>query len=127
MPHAAPKACLDCGVSTTAGPRCPDHAEAHRVSVNERRRKSSTQRGYGYDWQKRRARHLALEPLCRMCKAEKRLTVATDVDHIVPRSMCGSEDDSNLQSLCHSHHSTKTDTEDGGFGRKPKVVRKVKR
>lgn len=42
---------------------------------------------------------------------------ATDVDHIVPREQGGSDQWSNLQALCHSCHSKKTATEDGGFGR----------
>jgi 5-methylcytosine-specific restriction protein A len=55
-----------------------------------------------------------------MCQAEGHTVSATDVDHITPHK--GNKelfyDVSNLQSLCHSHHSQKTAKEDGGFGNK---------
>lgn len=36
---------------------------------------------------------------------------ATDVDHIVPDSAGGSDDDTNLASLCAQHHATKSSSE----------------
>lgn len=51
---------------------------------------------------------LRSDPLCVLCLAEGRTTLATDVDHIVPRRQGGSDEASNLQPLCHSHHSQKT-------------------
>lgn len=54
---------------------------------------------------------LRSNPLCVLCLAEGRTTVATDVDHIVPRRQGGSDEESNLQPLCHSHHSQKTGRE----------------
>jgi 5-methylcytosine-specific restriction endonuclease McrA len=38
---------------------------------------------------------------------------ATDVDHITPHSLGGSEDDSNLTSLCAHHHKVKSSSEGG--------------
>ena len=73
-------------------------------------RGNSTQRGYGYRWQQARARHLRNHPLCVECAAAGLVQVATDVDHKVPHR--GDHtlfwDESNWQSLCHSHHSAKT-------------------
>lgn len=40
---------------------------------------------------------------------------ATNVDHVVPRP-AGGDEWSNLQGLCHKHHSVKTATRDGGWG-----------
>lgn len=48
------------------------------------------------------------EPHCRQCKKEGKEVMATDVDHIIPKSQGGMSEHSNLQSLCHSCHSIKT-------------------
>ena len=72
-------------------------------TTTKARRPSSAQRGYGYRWQKLRRSHLKREPNCRECGVR-----ATEVDHILPRSQGGLDEHSNLQSLCHSHHSVKT-------------------
>jgi 5-methylcytosine-specific restriction protein A len=52
-----------------------------------------------------------------MCQAPGCDQAATDVDHIVSKAKGGTDAGTNLQSLCHSHHSMKTAREDGGFGR----------
>lgn len=46
---------------------------------------------------------------------------ATDLDHIEPHrgDMTLFWDHDNWQSLCHSCHSAKTASEDGGFGNNP--------
>jgi 5-methylcytosine-specific restriction enzyme A len=86
-------------------------------------RASAHRRGYTRGWQAFRLRVLADVagvnfpqggPLCRVCGQP-----ATDVDHIRPHR--GDRellyDPTNVQSLCHSCHSRKTASEDGGFGR----------
>jgi 5-methylcytosine-specific restriction enzyme A len=62
-------------------------------------------------WYKVRAEYLRAHPHCERCG-----DVATDIDHITPRSQGGTDDWSNLQALCHSCHSHKTARYDGGFG-----------
>lgn len=79
-------------------------------------RGSSTARGYGYAWQQQRRAHLDREPLCRVCLRSGVTTAATDVDHIVGKAKGGTDDETNLQSLCGPCHSRKTATEDGGYG-----------
>jgi 5-methylcytosine-specific restriction protein A len=65
-------------------------------------------------------------PWCVVCQAEGKTTRATDVDHIVPRRQGGTDDQSNLMPLCHSHHSQKTAMNDGGFGnRRARNLEKV--
>jgi 5-methylcytosine-specific restriction endonuclease McrA len=57
-------------------------------------------------WRAARARQLRSHPHCTVpgCQAK-----ATHVDHIKPRARGGAElDPANLQTLCHSHHSSKT-------------------
>lgn len=110
MPTRPPHPCSrpGCGALTTTR-FCEAHAQAYRQD-QDARRGSRHERGYDAGWVRRRADHLRREPLCRMCLAETPpvTTAATDVDHIVPRSQGGTEDDSNLQSLCHPHHQVKS-------------------
>lgn len=81
---------------------------------------TSSQRGYGYRWQKARERHLQAHPLCVMCEAEGRTTVATVVDHRAAHR--GNEtlfwDETNWQSLCASHHSSDKQREENEEQRK---------
>ena len=50
------------------------------------RRGSSTERGYGYKWQKSRDGHLREHPYCAMCSTDQRPVAATIVDHkIAPK------------------------------------------
>lgn len=71
--------------------------------------KTRHQRGYGTAWEK--VRKLALERdrhLCQLCLKEGRYTVATHVDHIVPKAKGGTDDLANLQSLDASCHALKS-------------------
>ncbi len=87
--------------------------------IHDQQRPNSTQRGYGYRWQKARLVHLAEHPLCATHLERGETVAATVVDHIVPHK--GDPelfwDPENHQSLCKPCHDAKTATEDGGFGR----------
>jgi 5-methylcytosine-specific restriction protein A len=73
-------------------------------------KRTTTERGYGYDWQQLRAQHIAEHPLCVECEREGRVTAATQIDHVIPHKGDDSLrlDPRNLQSLCDNHHSAKT-------------------
>jgi 5-methylcytosine-specific restriction protein A len=43
-----------------------------------------------------------------------RVTVATEVDHVLPRSEGGTDDQANLQPICHPCHVAKTVARTGG-------------
>lgn len=76
--------------------------------------KSSTQRGYGREHRRLRAELFAREPLCRMCRAKGRTTVATIADHIVSIAKGGPVHDiTNLQPLCDPCHRDKSLREQG--------------
>ncbi len=52
--------------------------------------------------------YLAKNPLCEECKEAEYTVAAVLVDHIVPLSQGGKDEESNYQSLCVMHHNKKT-------------------
>jgi len=60
-------------------------------------------------WQRMRVLQLSTHPWCAECLRANIYTPATDVDHVNPHH--GDQQlfySGELQSLCHSHHSSKT-------------------
>lgn len=115
MPMKPAKPCCKPGCGSLTHERfCASHAQQHQQQY-DKARGSSAARGYGWKWQQRRKRWLQKHPLCVWMESEGMMCQrpATDVDHIVPMSAGGADDESNYQSLCHAHHSKKTATEDG--------------
>ena len=83
-------------------------------------RRTRTERGYGWNWVKLRKFILERDAyLCQECYRRKKLTPATDVDHIVPKSAGGTDDESNLQSLCMACHKMKSMLESGN---RPSII-----
>lgn len=80
--------------------------------------KTSTQRGYGYRWQKARKTFLSRPEnvLCRMCEQQGRVTAATVVDHVVPHRGDQSLfwDMHNWQALCAPCHDIHKQREELG-------------
>ena len=112
MPTRAPRPCTwpsGCP-ELTSGSRCARHARPSPAY-----RGSSTEQGYGQAWRKLRLFVLARDPICR--DVSGCVEPSTDVDHIIPRRAGGSDEPSNLQGMCHRHHSAKTSKQDGGWGR----------
>ena len=106
---------------TSHRPRIPD-AAPHRP-----RRSASSRRGYGRRWRRLRSWYLSAHPLCVQYVRDGELRPATEVDHIVPRRLGGTDEVENLQGLCKRHHSQKTAREDGGFGRNTGSMRAPRR
>ncbi len=86
---------------------------------------SSASRGYGYEWQ--RLRKLVLQRdnglcQCKHCKTAGRVTIATEVDHVVNKAEAKRrgwtdeqiDDPSNLASINADCHKRKTVEENGG-------------
>lgn len=70
------------------------------------------QRGYGSQWDKLRKLVLEFDKyLCQPCKRAGRVTPATEVDHIKPKSLGGEDDADNLESICTDCHKDKTQRE----------------
>lgn len=89
---------------------CAVHARQRSLQGDEQRG-SASERGYGAAWRVIRDAYLADHPDCVSCGAP-----ATDVDHIIARRWGGTDDEENLQALCHECHAKKTAKRDGGFG-----------
>lgn len=65
----------------------------------------------GRPWARIRSRIMSRDPLCVACLRVDRVRATAEVDHIVPVEKGGSDDDSNLQGLCHGCHAEKTASE----------------
>lgn len=60
-------------------------------------------------WRKARAIHLVNQPFCVNCANNNIMRHAAVVDHIIPLRLGGELlDESNLQSLCHPCHNSKS-------------------
>jgi 5-methylcytosine-specific restriction protein A len=59
---------------------------------------------YGSQWRKIRTRYVHKHPLCEECLKHGRFVPVEEVHHIVPISEGGTNDESNLMSLCRSCH-----------------------
>lgn len=123
MPTSAPRPCkqFGCKELTHNGAYCPAHKKIINKQI-ESARKSSTQRGYGYKWQKVSKAYLAKHPwcVCEECKGRDLLDggkIANVVDHIKPHrgDMDLFWDRTNWQSMNDVCHNKKTAKEDGGF------------
>lgn len=68
----------------------------------------------GRPWRRLRAKVLKRDGgLCQPCHRRNELTLAKEVDHIIPEFEGGSNDESNLQSICIACHKAKTQQEAG--------------
>ena len=104
----------------------PYAPKQHRPKVIQapcsQRRPSASQRGYGVHWRRLRRCLLQEHPLCAdpfglHVNDGYSLVPAQHVDHIIPLTQGGTNDEANLQCLCAPCHARKTVFHDGGFGR----------
>lgn len=79
-------------------------------AFDERRSGTKLRSMYDRKWRRRREAKLVKNPLCEECERQGLLTLANEVDHVIPhrgdRELF--DDDANLQSLCKPCHSRKT-------------------
>lgn len=107
MPSKAPTACRrpGCGglvvggICSRCGPVRGLSSLGHELSASRR--------GYGRAWEKQRKRILLSEPICRLCDRRGLTVPATQVDHVIPKSIGGLDQDDNLQPLCKRCHEAK--------------------
>lgn len=86
---------------------CKEHekAESRRYEKYDRN-KAAVRRRYGPAWRRIRARYVKSHPYCELCFREGRMVPVEEVHHIKPLSEGGSNDPSNLMSLCKACHSS---------------------
>lgn len=109
MPWMSPHPCRypGCGILIRGkSGHCQEHSRQVRRG-QEKGRASASARGYDVDWRRRRREYLMDHEFCVRCGDE-----ATEVDHIVPLSAGGADDESNFQALCKTCHSVKTGRQD---------------
>jgi 5-methylcytosine-specific restriction endonuclease McrA len=99
-----------CGVLVPRGTGgwCATHARAREQA---RKARQVGRRIYNSPrWKGLRKSVLRAEPWCRICVAEGRPTIATDIDHIIALQQYAGDpfDKANLQPLCARHHGQKT-------------------
>ena len=83
---------------------CSEHAGLMAKSYNKYTRSNNHNKRYGREWKRIRDRYANSHPLCEMCLKEGRYTPMTEVHHILPIKQGGTNENSNLMSLCHSCH-----------------------
>lgn len=106
MPISAPKPCghAGCGKLVRDGSgRCDKHQSTAWV-----KKPMATKRTTGRKLQAMRAALFQAQPLCVMCEAQGRVTLATQRDHIVPLAEGGQDTADNTQGLCEPCHEGKS-------------------
>jgi len=105
--------------------RCPDHAKAKRKDT-DLLRGSAQKRTYTYQWSLISKRFLAAHPVCgerhdgsrdavnSLCVRLGIDRAAECVDHTIPKSQGGTNDDHNLMAACRRCNKWKYDTIEKG-------------
>ena len=115
MPHAPPRPCTvpGCKELVSSG-RCERHSKKTR-EIGDEERKSSWRFYASKAWRRARGAQLNRQPLCAQCEREGRVTVATEVHHVLKRTDYAalSYDLANLESLCKQCHARESIAERG--------------
>ncbi len=87
---------------------------AHRVRVirGDAPNTVATPRLRGRRWMAICAHMMRKQPWCMACLARGVYTPGRQTDHIVPLSLGGTDDESNLQRLCNPCHDEKSEREE---------------
>ena len=90
-------------------PGCSAKVTARRCAAHYREPWTSEQpRVRGRRLQRLRAQLFRRQPLCVVCEADGRVTLAAIRDHIIPFAEGGQDDEANVQALCHACSDAKT-------------------
>ncbi len=106
MPYKAKRACGYPGCPrTTNGRYCAEHERLVNKQYEQYGRDPETSKRYGTAWKIIRKRYITAHPLCEECFKHGIAVPAEHVHHIIPLTDGGTNDESNLMSLCKSCHS----------------------
>lgn len=83
---------------------CKKHKSETDKQYNKYQRYPESNKRYGRNWKRIRDKYVKAYLLCEECKKQGRLTPVEEVHHIISLSKGGSNDFSNLMSLCKSCH-----------------------
>jgi 5-methylcytosine-specific restriction protein A len=114
VPSRPGKACrqINCPVIAKTNEHqgyCEAHKDKAGWNLNERMKGNRHSRGYGNDWDKVKPMVMKRDSyLCQSCIKQGIATTATQVDHIKPKALGGTNALSNLQCLCEPCHIAKT-------------------
>jgi 5-methylcytosine-specific restriction enzyme A len=111
VPRRAPRPCAvyRCPNLVYVGSRCQQH-QLPKDRSRETARLSASARGYGPEWKKKRDAYAKSHPWCEDpygIHQGQRVKMKI-VDHKLPKSLGGKDDESNFQSLCGTCHNYKT-------------------
>jgi 5-methylcytosine-specific restriction protein A len=121
MPRSAPSQCLEpnCPTLCQGTPRCPEHTQRKPSRRPSTAYEAKAKAFYAsMTWRKLSEYHRTRSPLCVACESIGRVTVGDVADHIVEIKDDWSlrAEPTNLQTLCHSCHNTKTAQVKGARG-----------
>ncbi|MEG3092924.1 HNH endonuclease [Sphingomonas sp. PB1R3] len=85
----------------------PNKPKSFRSRMNLMYGGSISLRDQSAAYRRQRLAILSVEPLCRYCRADHRLTPATILDHIIALSLGGTNDISNLAPACRTCNNAK--------------------
>ena len=89
----------------TDGRYCDEHKKLSNHQYNKYQRDPGTAKRYDEGWRRIRAAYVKRHPLCEDCLKEGRVTPVEQVHHILPLRDGGTNDFSNLRSLCAACHA----------------------
>lgn len=94
------------------------HQKQINQSYEKYDRNPISRKQYGRAWRQIRNRYIQAHPWCVACLKQEKMTLAEEVDHILPLSRGGTHDERNLQSVCKSCHSRKSAKEGSRWGKR---------
>ena len=101
--------------STDGSSYCDKHKPKKKTGWDKHRAKNGNSRhkaGYGSDWDKiRKAVLIRDRYLCQTCLRLSVMREAKQVDHMVPKSLGGTNESANLEAICYPCHKIKTNRE----------------